>query len=138
MKKIIVFVMLLIISVTAISQQTKPVPVLTKQDYQNKSKSQKSTAWLLLGGGTAVLAGTLISAASSVCIGGGCTKKSFPVVAVGIGGAASVSSIPFFMASSRNKKKVMSLSFKNETAPQLKKDGFANRSVPSLTLKINL
>ena len=138
MKKIIVLALLLIVSATSFSQQTTASPPLTKQDYLQKSKSQKSTAWLLIGVGTAVLAGTLISAATSVCIGGGCTKKSFPAVAVGLGGAAVVGSIPFFMASSRNKKKGMSLSFKNETAPQLQKDGFTNRSVPSLTLKISL
>ena len=138
MKKIIVFTMLLIISVTSFSQQTKPAPALTKQDYQNKSEGQNSAAWVLLSVGTAVLAGTMISEATSVCFGGGCPKKSFPVVLVGLGGTAVVSSIPFFIASSRNKKKAMSLSFKNETTPQLQKDGFTNRPVPSLTLKINL
>lgn len=138
MKKIIVFALLLIVSVASFSQQTKPAPALTQQDYQNKSKGQKSTAWVLLSIGTTVLAGTLISEATSVCFGPGCTKKSFPVVLVGLGGTAVVSSIPFFIASSRNKKKAMSLSFKNETAPQLQKDGFTNRPVPSLTFKISL
>ncbi len=136
MKKIIIFSMLLILSAASFSQQTKPAPALTKQDYLKKSEGQNSTAWVLLSVGTAVLAGTMISAATSVCIS--CPKKSFPVVLVGLGGTAVVSSIPFFIASSRNKKKAMSLSFKNETAPQLQKDGFTNRPVPSLALKINL
>ena len=137
MKKIIVLTILLIVSVALFSQQIKPAPALTKQDYQDKSNNQKSAAWLLLGGGTAVLTITALSNLG-VCIGPGCTKKTFPVVGVGLGGAAIVSSIPFFIASSQNKKKAMSLSFKNETAPQLQKDGFANRAVPSLTLKISL
>ena len=138
MKKTILFYSLLLLSAVTFSQKTTPSPTLTQQDYLAKSKSQKSTAWLLVGGGTAVLAGTLISAASSVCIGGGCTKKSFPIVPVGLGSAAIVGSIPFFITSSRNKKKAISLSLKNEAFPQVSKQNFVYKAVPSLTLKLNL
>ena len=138
MKKIIVVTLLLVISATSFSQPaTKPVPPV-KTDYLKKSKSQKTIAWLLLGGGTAVLAVTLIAEASSVCFGTGCTDHPFPYVVVGLGGAAIVGSIPFFIASSRNKKKSMSLSFKNEMAPQIQKSSFVYKSLPSLTLRISL
>jgi hypothetical protein len=46
-------------------------------------------------------------------------------------------SIPLFLASGRNKRKAMSLSFKNETAPQLLKGSFAYRPIPSVSLKIS-
>lgn len=137
MKKIILFFMLLIMSVATFSQQTVPSQDLTKQDYLQKSKSQKGGAWLLLGSGTAVLAGTLISAASSICFSG-CTKRKTPVVPISIGSAMIVGSVPLFIASSRNKRKSMSLSFKNEMAPQLLKGSFVYQTVPSLTLKISL
>jgi hypothetical protein len=55
-----------------------------------------------------------------------------------IGGVTALSSIPFFIAAGRNKRKGMSLSLKNETAPQLQKNIFVYKPVPSLTLKINL
>jgi hypothetical protein len=55
-----------------------------------------------------------------------------------IGGVAALSSIPLFIASGRNKRKGMSLSFKNETAPQIQKNSFVYRTVPSLKLRLNL
>lgn len=120
-------------SAVTFSQQTTPSPVLTKQDYLQKSKNQKGGAWLLLGGGTVVLAGTLISTLSSVG-----TKRKTSVVAISIGSAMMVGSVPLFIASGRNKRQSMSLSFKNEMAPQLLKGSFVNRQVPSIFLKINL
>jgi hypothetical protein len=54
------------------------------------------------------------------------------------GFASMVASIPLFIAYHRNKKKSMSLSFKNETVPQLQNRSFTNRAIPSLSLKISL
>ena len=89
-----------------------------------------------MGGGAIALA--LAAIDLDVCIGPGCTKNSFPAAAVGIGAVCIAGSIPFFIASAKNKRRAMSVSFKNETIPQLQKSSFANRSVPSLTLKISL
>ena len=137
MKKIIVFALLLIISVTSFSQQTNPSKPVTKADYLLKSKSQKNAAWVLLGGGTVLMgAGFLIGLkeASFDDAGTGVVM----VVMGGIGFLSAIGSIPFFIASGRNKRKGMSLSFKNEVAPQIQKRSFVYRSVPSLTLKISL
>ncbi|MBC7875015.1 MAG: hypothetical protein H7Y01_13515 [Ferruginibacter sp.] len=139
MKKNIFFGLLLIIVTATFGQQKKPSSALTKQDYLEKSASLSRTAWLLLGGGAGVLAGTLlISGTRGVCIGPGCTKRSFPVIPVAIGGAMMVSSVPLFIASGRNKRKGMSLSFKNEPAFQIQNNGFVNQPVPSLTFTIRL
>jgi hypothetical protein len=51
MKKIIICSMLLVLSTKTFCQQIIPSPTLTKQDYLKKSKSQKTGAWVLLGGG---------------------------------------------------------------------------------------
>ncbi len=135
MKKIIVFTMLLIISTKSFSQPaTNPAPTV-KTDYQKKSSNQKLAAWVLFGGGAAVLLLTAIDN-SGIDIGG--PKKSFPTAQVVIGAVCMAGSIPFFIASSRNKKKGMSLSFKKETAPQIQKSSFVYKSFPSLTLKISL
>jgi len=132
MKKIIVLTLLLIISAASFSQQTTTSPRLTKVDYLKKSKRQKTTAIILtVACPVLILSPALIGANS-----GFSAVLSYSFTALGC--LCLPASIPFFVASSRNKRKGMSLSFKNETAPQLQKDGFTNRSVPSLTLKISL
>ncbi len=113
--------MLLILSVTLFCQQINPRQQLTREDYQRKSNGQKAGGWLLVGGGTVVLAITAISSASNVCIGTGCTKNSFPIVPVSLGAAMMVGSVPLFIASGKNKRKA-NLILKEETVffnPQL-------------------
>jgi hypothetical protein len=147
MKKMIVFSMLILISAASFSQQTKPSEVLTKQDYLQKSKHQKTAAWLLLGGGAAfTITGyaILVNSANYTFFGiNTSTGRLDKGVTAGeilffAGDAAMLGSIPLFIASHRNMKKSMSLSFKNETAPQIQKTSFVYRPVPSLTLKLNL
>jgi hypothetical protein len=136
MKKIIICAMLIIIATATFSQQTSPSPVLTKQDYLKKSKREKADAWTFLVGG-ALLVGTgfLI---------GDRNEYSFDhligtnVVISGIGFLSTIVSLPLFIASGINKRKGMSLSFKNEPAPQIQKNNFVYRTVPSLTLNIQL
>ena len=90
-------------------------------------------AWTLLGGGAIVFALTGLNSEGPIG-----QKTTFHAVPGVLGAAMMVSSIPLFIASGRNKKKGMSLSFKNEITPQIQKNSFVNRSVPSLTLKISL
>jgi hypothetical protein len=132
MKKLIAFLLLLTISACSFSQSTHLITSQTKTDYLQKSKLQKKTGLILLLGGTACV---LV-----VPIGVLVLTKSYPAAAItmAVGLIAIPASIPFLVAASRNKKKALSLSFKNETAPQLQKNSFINRSVPSLSLKISL
>lgn len=134
MKKIIVFALLLMVSVVSFSQPTTETPMV-KTDYLQKSKNQKTTAWVLLGGGAGfILVGVLIGngkEASFDDVGTG-------VVLGGIGALSMLGSIPLFIASGKNKRKAMSMSFKNEMIPQLQNGSFVNRSIPSLSLKISL
>jgi len=135
MKKIILFALLLILSATSFSQQTDPSTPLTRADYLQKSKNKKTAAWVLLGGGTVLIGtGFLIGAR---------TESSFDDAATGgiiavIGVISAIGSIPFFISAGKNKRKGLSMAFKNETAPQLLKSGLVRRSVPSLSLKIGL
>jgi hypothetical protein len=128
---------LLFLSLQVFSQETNPAQSLTKQDYLKKSKSQKTTASVLLGSG--VLAGGigLAAGAGSVCVG--CPEKpkdqSGWVIA---GGTLMVSSIPFFIASSKNKKKATSISLKNQFIPTLQSNGLANKATPTLAVTISL
>ena len=128
MKKIIFFTMLLILSATSFSQQTNPSKPVTRADYLLKSKNQKIGAWILLGSGAVIFAIVAPGNVSFDALG--------PLVVVGT--LATLGSIPLFIASGRNKRKGMRLSFKNETTPQIQKSSIVYRSVPSITIKISL
>ena len=129
MKKLIICTMLLVMSAMSFSQQTDPSQPLTREDYLKKSKGQKTAAFILLGTGVAMFA---IAAPGNV---------SFDALGalVGIGAVATLSSIPLFIASGRNKRKAMSAiaSFKIETGPDIQNTSIMSRSYPTLSLKIS-
>jgi hypothetical protein len=139
MKKLTTFLLILAVSTASFSQTTTPSP--EKNEYFKKSKSQKTIAWILAGGGAGIAVisiaslnwGDIVNSIegdnSSIN-----TKEAFLL----IGGVAVLSSIPLFIASGKNKRKGMSLSFKNETAPQIQKNSFVYRAIPSLTIKMSL
>ncbi len=52
MKKVIFCFMLLVMSATCFSQIATSQQLLTKEDYLLKSKNQKTTGWILTGGGS--------------------------------------------------------------------------------------
>ena len=113
MRSTILIATLLTLFVTASGQQTTvPSPALTKTDYLKKSKHQKTAAWILAGVGTlSVILGTIEVNPNS----GENNNSSFFLA----GGLVAIgASVPLFIASARNKKKGMSLSFKNNTVPR--------------------
>ena len=113
MKKIIVFALLLIISATSFSQQTKPSPALTKQDYLKKSKNQKTAAWLLLGGGAAITTLGIALGTSGVVdevFTGDSKSFDAATVLIPVGLLSMVGSVPLFIAASKNKRKAENIS----------------------------
>lgn len=143
MKKIIVCsTLLVLIMSTTFSQQSNPSLNFTKQDYLQKSKKQKTCAWVLLGGGTALsLTGFFVYQHSLVGEtadrdNNGYNPTGLALFFSGIG--CMVGSIPLFGAASRNKFKALSLSLKNDSFLQIQKNSFVNRQFPSLSFKINL
>ena len=108
--------------------QTAPVPVST--DYLQKSKNQKTAAWILVGSGSVMIA---IAAFADVSF------DILPVLAVG-GSLSTLGSIPLFIASARNKRKALkaSASFKTETSSVIRHAGFARSSYPAFSIKICL
>lgn len=144
MKKIIVVALLLIISIVSFSQQTEPSATLTKQDYLQKSKHLNKSAWLCLSGGTALFLASIavVPKDYDVWYHDNTPKEDrqyhFAEALALTGFCSMLASIPLFIASHRNKKRSMSLSFINETTPQLQKNSFVYRSVPSLKLRISL
>ncbi|HXS58758.1 MAG TPA: hypothetical protein VN726_21690 [Hanamia sp.] len=101
---------------SSINAQPKMADLLLK-----KSKNQKTAAWILLGAGAgAAIAGTIIG---TNAVGNYDPNDPFNIFPRGtlaggafiLGGAAAmVASVPFFIASGRNKKKA-NLIFRNES-----------------------
>ena len=145
--KIIVFALLVMISVNSFCQQTNSFEELTSTDYLQKSKNQKAAAITLAAGGGVLILFGIPSWGSGFSDGldfsnpdpeAGVTEMKSATTFFIAGGALILGSVPLFIASAKNKLRSMNLSFKNETAILVQKGSFANRSVPSLTLKISL
>jgi hypothetical protein len=140
MKTITILFLLIVLSGEAFNQQTNSVPKLTKQDYLQKSKNQKNTARIMLGGGVALcLTGALIpkgepSNSNLAGYENDALKASFWLA----GGLATLGSIHFFAASTRNKRKAMSLGFEMNNTPGWKGQSVVHHSSPCIRVTINL
>lgn len=144
MKKFIIISLLLIMSSALFSQETNPSATLTKQDYLKKSRHQKTAAWLLIGGGfvlsSAGVIGALVEESKAIWGTEPESTSNTPGVLFFSGGVMMLSSIPLFIASSKNKKKAKfaTVSFKNEKTLQVMSHSYVYRFVPSVSLKIEL
>jgi hypothetical protein len=145
MKSIIIIIVFLLIAGKAFNQ-VQPA-TLTKEDYLLKSRHQKTAAWILVAGGitSTTIAVTIALAEASTFAWRIWLSPDGPNTHQGLinalsitGTIALIGSIPLFIAASRNKHKAVSLSFKNESSPQLYKRNFVYRAVPSLSLNISL
>lgn len=140
--KSIFSIILLCCTISLFSQQTTSTPVLSKSDYLKKSKNQKKIAWILLGGGGAlVLTGIIIPKGEIThqgFLGNDYKNDGKKSAFKSTGALLMLGSIPLFLASSKNKKKGMSVSFKNETVPNIYRQSIVSLPLPSLALKISL
>jgi hypothetical protein len=114
MKKIACFCLLALLSVYCVAQDTTAKKSFTKADFIKKAKRQNLAAWLCLGAGAA---GALATAVADLSEQG---KNTLTIVASFgfiepepthsytvpyiISGVVAAASIPFFIASSKNKK----------------------------------
>ena len=117
-------------------------------DYLQKSKKQKTAAFVLLGGGALLtIVGTAIGANRwddelVSIVNEGENDRSY--MAGGImmvtGLVAMVGSVPLFIASSRNKKKAhaANASIKLETMPVVCRQGISKLPYPAACIRINL
>ena len=144
MKQLIILAgLLLIVGVTISAAQSNQNTNTFQTDYLKKSKNQKKAAYILLGGGGALMiTGIIIPKGDITHIdpAGGTSYKNDGIKSVFTqsGALAMLGSIPFFIVSGKNKKKAMSLSFKNEAVPQIFKQSIVSLSLPSLALKLGL
>lgn len=118
-------------------------------DYLGKSKKQKKAALILLGSGAGLIVtsfiiprgdlvkeGIIIGPYSSNKYKNEGIKSAFLIT----GGASSLASIPFFIASKKNQKKALqgTASFRMETSPIIRYSDFANRYYPGISVTMCL
>jgi len=127
---------MLVLTITiSFCQQANLNNSLSQQDYLQKSKKQKTTAWIMLGGGTAVAVGAAILDVSSDW-----SKSETPyLIAMSAGGAAMLGSIPVFIASGRNKRKSMNATtyFEILQSPFPTNNGLTLHPTPTISIKLN-
>jgi hypothetical protein len=147
MKKQIVFFLLLLISTSTFSQKDTLAQTFNNADYLKKSKKQNTTGWILLGSGFAVAAAGIItgvngSADELVGIFTGEESNKFETgsALIFIGAATMLGSIPFFIASSKNKRKAneLTLSLKLENRSWVQKNSIVRSGYPAISVKLNL
>ena len=153
MRKMILYTLLLIIpAVTFCQSVANDIPVV-KTDYLKKSKNQKTAAWVLLGGGFALTTTSIVMASSKI-------TEDYATVIAGVfssepvqennytaenillitGTASMLASIPFFIASKKNKRRAMDMTanIKMEDAKLIRNQSFVQTSYPAITVKIKL
>ncbi|HET9432783.1 MAG TPA: hypothetical protein VFO37_03455, partial [Chitinophagaceae bacterium] len=114
MKQILISAsLLLIIFTSSFSQSTQDKLPAIENDYLKKSKNQKTAAWILVGVGSL---STLLGTVQVNPDYGENNNSTFLLV----GGLVALgASVPLFIASAKNKKKAMSLTFKSENIRQI-------------------
>ncbi|MBI5858928.1 MAG: hypothetical protein HZB42_14950 [Sphingobacteriales bacterium] len=148
MKKIIFFTMFLTLSATSFSQQTNNGTSMAKQDYLQKSKNQKTLAWILIStGAVSSVTGLIIGnnnfyeEIGSVITTGRDDKNYKTGEFLFYGGFVLMGgSIPLFIAARKNGKRARAIStgFKMENASMLSTKGFTKKSYPAMAFTIKL
>lgn len=131
------YFLLLALPATGFCQKTNDSVPLIRTDYLQKSRNQKTAAWVLLGGGTALIGtGFLIGDSKNSTFDDAATGA----ILGGIGVLSALGSIPLFIASGKNKRKAMKASalIKMETIPLLQKQSFEQKSFPAFFVKFSL
>ena len=148
MKQIIFSLILLGFAIASFCQQSVQKQALTKTDYLLKSKKQKKIGWIFLGGGVAMFAvsaiipkGELTGEISYPCLCEDVRENDNIKAAFFVAGAASaLASIPFFIASGKNKRRAMraSVFINMEKIPVSQNTDIGNRSFPAVGMRIGL
>ena len=127
MKKIFLYICALSLIMQATAQE-QPV-VKDGQYYLTKSNNQKTTAWIMLGAGVAMMAGGFIMSENTD------DWTDFNGVFVFIAGVpVSLASIPLFISSGNNKAKAAAMAGPGIQPIHL--GGSLTRLAPGITIKI--
>lgn len=125
---------------SALDQSTDYKPG-SKEYFLQRAKNQKTIAWVLLGGGTAMTIIGLIGFDANFDIWSGSEAQNTRADIFGFvtltGMLADVISVPFFISAHHNKKMASMLSVSNQTVYHPLFNSKSLNVSPSITLKIN-
>lgn len=129
MKKVLSLLFVMMFALTTFAQQAKT-------DYLKKSKKQKTTAWMMLVGGTVV---GIVGLSKINLAGSDEPINNTPgTIMFFTGLGSSIASIPLFIASKRNKKLAMNLSVRPGVIPVFPGVNQEQKPQTVLSLKINI
>ncbi len=137
MKKVFVYVLLVAMPTAIFCQKTNDSVPDIKTHYIEKSKNQKTAAWVLLGGGTALIGvGFLIGDNKNSTFDDAATGA----LLAGIGVLSTIGSIPLFIASGKNKRRATrgTTFIKMEDTRMIHNQSFVQTSYPAIAFKIKL
>lgn len=146
MKKIIVFITLLTFGFRVFSQDTTGQSY-SRDYYLQKSKNQRTGAWVLLGIGTGLIITGMIAGMSSVSNdlyyfgtlgteGSSSSGNAYTYLLVG-GIAMDIASIPLFISAGKNNRRATELAIGNQNIYLPKNNSIAMRSTPAITFRIH-
>jgi hypothetical protein len=135
MKKTLNFLILLFFIAKGFSQ-TIPSTSFSKEDYLEKSKRQKTTAWVLLSAGIGLTVVGIIGFENSYDDFNDNSTDTYGTLIVS-GSLIALGSIPFFISSGSNSRKAATLSISNQPILFPRQDSYVLNLQPSLSLKVN-
>jgi hypothetical protein len=139
MRQLFTVLLSMFFCISTFAQKTEPSHQLSKEDYLRKSKTQKTTAWILTAGGAAMVVTGLVFVGSN--------WDYFDAEGIGtgllIGGAAGITGgIILFNASKRNKQNAdragVTFNLKLENTKLIRDEALKNNLYPALSLRIGL
>jgi hypothetical protein len=133
MKKVMVLLLLIASNAASFSQKKDSAVSLTRADYLQKSKNQKSAAWLLTGGAVAIGIGALVHDMNNLF-----TDASGSTGLYIVSAALLTAGITFFVISARTKSKAyaMSLFMHIEELQTVKYAMVRHHPLPSLGISV--
>ncbi len=138
MKKFILLIMVLLFTMNSFCQVEK-APSLSKAYYLQKSKSNNTTGWILLGAGTAMIVGGAMTypprKPSHGIEGVGLTLNANDIIIM-IGASADIISIPFFISAHKNEKRAGRVAITNQKILWYQKNNIGFVTQPSVTIRI--
>ncbi|MBU2906144.1 hypothetical protein KO529_15200 [Arenibacter algicola] len=133
MRTIRLLLALLLVSSILVGQTKE----FSKDYFLQKSKKQKTTAWILLGGGTAMAVGGFAKFDSSWDSGSASTTDIAGIIGT-VGFLTGLASIPYFISAGKNKRTAMSITFDYQPIYLSTDNLVAAKAHPTLSLKIKL
>ncbi len=139
MKKIVT-VILLVFYVSGIAQVTDTVKYSVREDLLQKSKRQKTTAFVMLGvGAAAAVTGSIIFSQNfDIWSDTNDTMMGTGAILATAGGLSMLGSIPFFIASSKNKRQAMGMSAGVDIERAMPAGAYQSTYFPALNIRLDL